>query len=249
MGSNAYIVKYLLMLAVVPVSVAMRILGAFACRFVAELRGAAHFNWPALLNSMGWALLARTSAIYFEGGERASIMAVIVLAVMSCPVFFLALILWISTDCARLSVNHGVRFAVAARFLTLKVRREHLLFAFARNCGGFLISLLPILASGEYQIQVGLLMATFTCRLCLQTYYNCWRFRVFNIVGPVMCVCGRAMLLLFGFAMHVAKRQSSVSETSIGVYIVLVDVITLLVLIAAAGCSLASHLFSNASDS
>jgi hypothetical protein len=163
-----------------------------------------------------------------------------VIAILAYPIAFLGLTFWMSYFYAGLSRRYGVGFTARARFLSAKYRPDRMIFSFGWICRGFLVSLLPVMANGLYQVQVGLIMATFIAWLVLQTSFKCWRFPLINTMDSIL---GSAMVfILFGFAL--LGSGEGMEESSCGWFIISLAILTVIAFALAGGRTLAKRVSS-----
>ena len=111
-----------------------------------------------------------------------------------------------------------------------------MLFGFGWNCKGFVISLFPAVASGLYQVQVGLIMATFVAWLAVQSSFQCWQFYWINVVDTIMC--SLVIMRWFGFAM-LGSAEQSMEESTCGWLIIALACVALTIILLLANYSFA----------
>jgi len=237
-GSDRQVVKYSTKLCVVPASFLALSLGALLLSAIPKCRTRAGCTCAALQNSMGMlftiffisvslmsleafrcdshpngktSLTSDLSVLCWESPDHGQLVLLSVLAILAYPLPFLTCTAVMTYNYSSWTRRFGSSFVLRSRFLFNRMGPENTAFAFWHNVRNFAMTLVPVVATNEYSLQVNLLMAIFLVWLLVQMHANPWRFVVLNRFDAFTSAI--QILMLNNFATLSFNDRGSVDKT------------------------------------
>jgi len=206
-GSDSQLVRYATKLLSIPLAFLCLSGGAFCVHLVPRLRKYAAFTVVGLQNSIGMivtiffitislmsleafrcdlhpngktSLSVDRSVLCWESPDHAELVVLSVIAILCYPIPFLVV-----TGCMTYNYGAGIRrfgsaFTLSSRFLFNRMGPDFFAFGFWYNCRNFVLTLVPIIAANQYNLQVNMLMMCFLGWLLVQMTFKPWRFEALN---------------------------------------------------------------------
>jgi hypothetical protein len=261
-GSDKQFTQYLFKILAVPAGLAMIVVEALLFSFIPPMREAAHFTKHELFNSAG--LIFSTlfiavsvislsgfmcashpngkstlgvdySIVCWETSEHSELVGLSVLAILMYPVAFLGVTGMCTIQYHCWTMRYGTKFLQATKFLTARMKPERYYMGFWFNVRNFAITLVPIIASNNYGLQVFLMVVVFLVWLIAAQTLVPWRFQLLDLFDVFTTVMHILMLVLFSLLFFTSVRaKDSMTPSDIGWIIIVLFVGTILTLFAGA---------------
>jgi hypothetical protein len=186
-------------------------------------------------------LILDRSLVCWEGGEHAGLVVASVIAMLVYPVAFLGLTGFLTWKYHTFSRMYGTRFTFRTRFLVNRMSPNFYFVGFWYNLRNFALTLCPLIATGNYTIQVFLLMTVFVSWLSVQMHWKPWRFPILNVFD-CFTSCMQILVLTCFSSMRGPQETSSTSE--VGWFIIVIFSLVTLVLLGAGAFKMCQRFFS-----